>query len=125
MTMTKDDCQKLLDEWQLKYFPKNKYYHFPTFLGFADLGAKTRGITYSKSNVEKKYWNRVAWGEIKLNSRLRSDWRIKAVLWHEFCHHWAYSVYNYSGHQGTFDDCLRTDKVLWLLGSFSRIIPML
>nr|DAR01786.1 MAG TPA: SprT-like family protein [Caudoviricetes sp.] len=47
------------------------------------------------------------------------------MLWHEFCHHWAYSVYNYSGHQRTFDKCLRTNKKLWLLGSFSRIIPML
>ena len=112
----------MLDEWQKKYIGGK--YHYPKYLEFGDLGNSTRGITYYKRETYKNF-EMARWGEIKLNFRLKSNWRIKAVLWHEFCHHWAYSVYNYSGHQGKFDDCLRTDKVLWLLGSFSRIIPML
>ena len=126
-TMTKNNlnCQAILDMWHDKYIG-NKY-RYPTFMGYTDLGDKTRGITYFKQEfIYGKYTPSITkyWGEIKINKRLNSDWRIKAVLWHEFCHHWAYSVYNYSGHQGTFDKCLRTDKKLWLLGSLSRIIPM-
>lgn len=114
----------MLNEWHEKYIGNN--YHYPSFLGYGNLGDKTRGITYYKGGNERyKYSEMPSWGEIKINSRLKSDWRIKAVLWHEFCHHWAYSVYNYWDHQGRFDDCLRTDKKLWLLGSLSRIIPML
>lgn len=123
MTINKDDCQNLLDEWQLKYIGDKPYWG--EFMGFKDLGNSVRGRTYFKQKYNTMYHIGYRYGMIELNSRLRSDWRIKAVLWHEFCHHWAYSVYNYSKHQGKFDDCLRTNKVLWLLGSFSRIIPML
>lgn len=123
MTISEVECRVLLKEWQEKYIGNHKVY--PKLLGFANLGDKTRGITYFKgSNVYYNGRPDSTWGEIKINKRITSDWRIKAVLWHEFCHHWAYSVYNYSGHQGTFDKCLRTDKKLWLLGSLSRIIPM-
>lgn len=124
MTISEVDCQLLLNDWQAKYIGDN--HHYPSFLGYGNLGDKTRGITYFKGgNPRYNYSRSPSWGEIKINSRLTSDWRIKAVLWHEFCHHWAYSVYHYSGHQGTFDKCLRTDKKLWLLGSLTRIIPML
>lgn len=116
MMISEVDCQIMLNDWHAKYVGTK--FHYPSFLGYSDLGPSIRGITYFNCVPTQ-------WGKIKINSRLTSNWRIKAVLWHEFCHHWAYSVYNYSGHQGTFDKCLRTDKVLWLLGSLSRIIPML
>lgn len=122
MTISEVDCQIMLNDWHAKYIGTK--YHYPSFLGYGNLGDKTRGITYYKTSHSSYPIAVYKWGEIKINSRLTSNWRIKAVLWHEFSHHWAYSVYNYSGHQGTFDKCLRTDKVLWLLGSLSRIIPM-
>lgn len=115
MTISEVDCQILLNEWHEKYIGNNC--HYPSFTGFENLGNSIRGIT--------RFHNYPRYGKIALNSKLKSNWRIKAILWHEFCHHWAYSVYNYYKHQGKFDECLRTDKVLWLLGSFSRIIPML
>lgn len=123
--MNAKEAQALLNDWQYLYIGMSK--PFPKFKGFEDLGETTRGITHFKYKYITNSYHPmyVYWGEIRINSRLKSDWCIKAVLWHEFCHHWAYSVYNYSGHQGTFDKCLRTDKVLWLLGSLSRIIPML
>ena len=125
--MNEEDCQNLLDYWQNKYIGFNTPY--PDFIGFANLGNKTRGITtyrahYKYNREDDTVKKTEGWGEIKLNSKLKADWRIKAVSWHEFCHHWAYSVFNYTQHQGRFDDCLRTNKVLWLLGSLSRIIPM-
>lgn len=120
--MNDEDCQNLLDYWQNKYIGLKT--PFPEFMGFTNLGETTRGITYYKNKFNGRFEPSEGWGQIKLNSKLKAEWRIKAVLWHEFCHHWAYSVYNYSGHQGTFDKCLRTDKKLWLLGSLSRIIPM-
>lgn len=121
--MNEEDCQNLLDYWHNEYIGLKK--HFPEFGGFENLGNSTRGITYYQHNLvgsKDVMWEH--WGKIKLNSKLKANWRIKAVLWHEFCHHWAYSVFNYTQHQGRFDDCLRTDKKLWLLGSLSRIIPM-
>ena len=123
MMISEVDCQIMLNDWHAKYIGTN--YHYPSFIGYKDLGDSLRGITYFKGgNLNYDYTKSPTWGEIKINKRLTSNWRIKAVLWHEFCHHWAYSVYNYSGHQGIFDKCLRTDKLLWLLGSLSRIIPM-
>lgn len=122
--MNEEDCQNLLDYWQNEYIGLKT--SFPNFMGFANLGNKTRGVTAYRhylASSKDVMWE--LWGEIKLNSKLKADWRIKAVLWHEFCHHWAYSVYHYTGHKGTFDKCLRTNKKLWLLGSLSRIIPML
>nr|DAI70827.1 MAG TPA: hypothetical protein [Caudoviricetes sp.] len=122
--MNEEEAQALLNDWHYLYIGMSKV--LPEFKGFTDLGDSTRGITYYHYKyIKNPYCPRyIYWGEIVINSRLKSNWRIKAVLWHEFCHHWAYSVYNYSGHQGTFDKCLRTDKKLWLLGSLGRIIPM-
>lgn len=123
MTINEVDCQIMLNDWHAKYIGTK--YHYPSFMGYENLGNKTRGITHFQIVYEKYVIGApYKWGEIKINSRLKSNWRIKAVLWHEFCHHWAYSVFNYTQHQGRFDDCLRTNKKLWLLGSLSRIIPM-
>lgn len=122
MTYTNEEIQKFLIEWAKEYCNSGVA---PVFKGFNNLGSSVRGRTYFKS----QYYGRncqhiVKYGEIEMNSRLTSNWRIKATLWHEFCHHWAWTDYNYSSHQGTFDTLVRREKVLWILCALSRCFPL-
>lgn len=118
--MNDEDCIKLLKTWHKEYLGDS--YDYPVWLGFNDLGKSVRGITYYYTHYMGTSIYR--YGRIEMNSRLKSDWRIKATLWHEFCHHWTYAEYNYSSHQGTFDTLVRRKKVLWLLCSLSRLLPI-
>lgn len=118
--MNDEDCKKLLKEWHDEYLGSE--FHNPMWLGFKDLGNSVRGRTYYWAYPNRDKEGR--FGKIEMNSRLKSDWRIKATLWHEFCHHWAYAEYEYSSHQGIFDTLVRRKKGLWLLCSLSRLLPI-
>lgn len=115
MTYTEEEIEKFLNVWTKEYCKSGAC---PIFKGFNDLGKSVRGRTYYLGNGVLRY------GMIEMNSRLTSNWRIKATLWHEFCHHWAWTDYTYSSHQGTFDTLVRRKKVLWLLCSLSRCLPI-
>lgn len=116
--MTVIECETQLISWAEEFELDTSNLFFD---GFIDLGKSVRGRTSYIWNCDK---NRIDIF-IALNKRLYCKWRIKAILWHEFCHFWVFSSNHYQGHKGEFDKCLRRKKVLWLLGSISRIIPMI
>lgn len=105
------DAQKLINDWLVEFDVDGRC----EFGGFSsNLGPGVRGITYYYPSKKTR---------ILLYAKL-SGWRAKCTLWHEFCHHWAFVEYNYTGHQGTFDTLVRKKVWLWLGCALSRCIPI-
>lgn len=80
--MNDEDCIKQMYEWANDYCKSVN--NFAKFNGFKDLGKKTLGHTLY---ITEQGRTRIV---IELSTRLDKDWKIRAVLWHEFCHAWAY-----------------------------------
>ena len=80
--MNEEDCTKQIYEWAIRYCKQVN--NFAKFKGFRYLGEVTIGLTtiYQNKGTTKI--------EIEITTTLDKDWQIKAVLWHEFCHAWAY-----------------------------------
>lgn len=80
--MNEMDCTNQLYNWATDYCKQVNY--FTVFKGFKDLGKKTLGHTLY---ITEKGRTKIV---IELSNRLDKDWKQRAVLWHEFCHAWAY-----------------------------------
>lgn len=117
MTVTENDCRAMLKGWTRQYMGEGATE--PCFMGFSDLGKTTRGTTrHCITDGGTRY------GMIRINTRLKASWRIKATLWHEFCHHWEWAETGVHGHGEGFDSRVRRNPVQWLLCAISRCIPM-
>lgn len=80
--MNEPECTLQIFKWGKEYCESVNY--FIKFKGFNDLGKKTLGHTLY---ITEKGRTRIV---IELSNRLDKDWQIRAVLWHEFCHAWAF-----------------------------------
>ena len=115
MTGENEYWQFVLNGWHREFLDESD--HVPMFTGFKDLGSTTRGRTWFYIRGGKRY------GAIEISNRLKSDWRIKATLWHEFCHHWEWVETGKHGHGKGFDARVRRKPVLWVLCAISRCLP--
>ena len=116
------DARYLLSQWHKEYCP---YYLEPIFVGFKDLGPTTRGRTSFYGRCYGDGLDSCRFGSITMSNRLKSDWRIKATLWHEFCHHWEWVETGKHGHGKGFDARVRRKLVLWVLCAISRCLPIM
>lgn len=83
MIVSEQWCIHLLDSWQAEYsVPASAHIRFIGFHHFPN--KKLLGVTWSYQMYGRLYC------KIALSDRLDKDWKIRAVLWHEFCHAWAY-----------------------------------
>mgnify|MGYP004584305985 CR=1 FL=1 len=83
MTVYSQWCTYLINLWEAEYsVPLSTYIRFIGFQHFTD--EKLLGRTWMKQKDDYLFC------EIALSEKLDKDWKIKAVLWHEFCHAWAY-----------------------------------
>ena len=79
MTVYSQWCTHLINLWEAQYsIPLSTYIRFIGFQRFTD--EKLLGRTWMKQKDDYLFC------EIALSEKLDKDWKIKAVLWHEFCH---------------------------------------
>ena len=107
--------------WTKEFIPD---YYMPVFSGFKDLGKSTRGQCAFYGPAYGDGIEKPRYGVITMSNRLKSDWRIKATLWHEFCHHWEWVETGEHGHGKGFDARVRRKPVLWILCAISRCLPL-
>ena len=119
--MEDNDAKYWLNKWNREFCPD---YLTPIFTGFCDLGPTTRGRTSFYGRCYGNGTDSCRYGKITMSNRLKSDWRIKATLWHEFCHHWEWVETGKHGHGKGFDARVRRKLVLWLLCAISRCLQM-
>lgn len=97
-------CDKWLTKWCLEYNIGRESIHW---MGFVDLTDKTLSTICADNvigltkgyNVSDNPYTEVFLSEKLLKKKIFRNWRIKSVLWHEFCH--AFVMLNggwYSGH---------------------------